>query len=508
MFRRLFSTDQASDVPDGSTQRPMIRRLPLAFVIACACLAVPAAASAVAEPNDPYFSSQWGLKDVNAPEAWAYSTGAGVTVAVVDTGVLASHPDLAGRVVSATVANGDTDGHGTQVAGVIAADMNNGIGVAGVAPSASVLPVRAFTDADLIDVGVYLDALDQAADTGARVVNASVATDPLNPASREALTVGRAFKKVMDEHPGTLFVAAAGQTPPSGNDNDDQPVFPCSTEAANLLCVGATQPPYGDRFLQSNYGAASVDLYAPGVAIRTTTLGPDYAYATGTSFAAPFVSGEAALLLARVPQLTPQQVIGLILSTVRVNGALAGKAASGGSADAAAALAAATVDSDGDGVPDIVDHCPNESYPTADGCQGPPPPPTPTPTAYPSPSPTPNPTVTPVGRPEPVPHVKSMTTKVSKCKTSAKSCKKSATVKVKPDRTAKVSLRVERRTCDKRRRCHWTRVMTKAFIASTRGKSVVVKRPKGLAKGTYRVVAVLSSSGGAAKPVTRTFTVR
>jgi hypothetical protein len=102
-----------------------------------------------------------------------------------------------------------------------------------------------------------------------------------------------------------------------------------------------------------------------------------------------------------------------------------------------------------------------------------------------------------------------VTTKVSQCK-ARKSCKTSATVKLKPDRAAKVSVHVDQQICDTRHRCHWKRVLTQAFSASARGKSIIVRgtHKSSLKKGTYRVVAVPSSSAGTGKAVTRVFHVR
>jgi subtilisin family serine protease len=383
------------------------------------------------------------------------------------------------------------------VSGVIAATTNNGVGIAGVAPDASILPIRAFADTDSVSPTVLADALDRAADSGARVVNASVASEPMSWSWRETYTVQRLMDQVLAEHPSTLFVAAAGNGVVTGNDNDDVPVFPCSSDASNLVCVGASQPD-GKPFYASNYGAASVDLFAPGVVIRTTTLGNGYSFETGTSFAAPFVSGEAALLFAKVPQLTPEEAISLILSTARYDPDFAGKSATTGTPDAGAALQSATADEDGDGVYNVVDRCPTQAFATSDGCYQAPLPPAATPQA------TPVPTATP--KPEPVPRVRSLTAKVSRCK-AGRTCRRSVTVRVKPDRAAKLSLRVERRVCSKRR-CRWTRVLTKALSAGTRGATVVVRRAKGLPKGTYRVIAVPSSPAGTGKAVTRTFRVR
>lgn len=464
------------------------RGLLLAVVVATFACVLPAPAGAAIDPR-------WSLYAMNAPAAWPLSTGAGVSVAVVDTGVEAYHPAFGGRVSGGWGFDGTTDdlyGHGTAVAGLIAGSQS------GVAPGARIIPFRAFVDDSAVTDGArVVDALNRAGDSGARVVNASFSSESFHHGVPSSF---RQVAAVISAHPNTLYVTAAGN---ETNDNDDYPTLPCNVEAANLLCVGAYDED-GAPWAESNFGAASVDVFAPGFPINAPDIGGGYTWwFNGTSMAAALVSGEAALLFARVPRLTPAQAMGLILGSSRRVSAFETKSATAGAPDALAALQTATVDGDGDGVPDLVDGCPGVPYATADGCA---PPPQPTPTPFPSVTPTP--TATPTPRGDALPHVKSFTTRVSKCR-DGRSCKKTATVKLKPDRAAKISLRVERQVCV-RKRCHWTRVLTKAFKASTRGAEVVVrgKKKTSLPKGTYRVVAVLSSSAGAAKPVTRRFQVR
>jgi subtilisin family serine protease len=483
-------------------RRRLLVALPLAFLL------VASVAAADPPANDPLFDSQWGLQssndyDINGPEAWGISTGAGVAVAVVDTGVMAEHEDLVDRVIGGgwgfDGTTEDSFGHGTEVAGIIAATRNNRVGIAGVAPDASILPFRAFADEnDVPDPNQIVEGLDRAGASGARVVNASFSTAPMPAGDPDTRATAHAIEKVLAAHPGTLFVTAAGN---EGNDNDKTPVFPCSADAPNLLCVGAYTSA-NRRWRYSNYGAHTVDLFAPGTGILSTwTSGSGYGYDSGTSMAAPFVSGEAALLFSKVPRLSPEGAIGLILGTVRRVDAFASGSVSGGRPDAYSALVAATADRDLDGIYDVVDNCPSEPHATADGCAPPP---------APAATPAPPPVATPVPPPRraPVPRVRSLTARVTRCK-APHACRKSATVKLTPDRAANVSLVVERRVCT-RGRCRWSRVLAKAFSASTRGKTVVVrgKRSKSLAKGAYRVVAVLSSGAGSSRPATRTFTVR
>jgi len=479
--------------------------LALPFVCLAAVLAAPAAiARAIADvPNDPYFDDQWGLQDINAPAAWDLSTGAGVKVAVVDTGVRATQPDLVGHVLPGWGFDGTTDDsndHGTRVSSVIAAIRNNGKGIAGVAPDASIVPIRAFDGASTFDEDTIVQALAQAADSGARVVNASFGTVP--PLSgREAARIRAKIDGALAAHPNTLYVAAAGN---DGNDNDVDPVYPCSSDQPNLICVGAYKES-GALTSNTNYGAQTVDVYAPGESIYTASKFNIYFPDSGTSLAAPFVSGEAALLFSKVPRLSPEEAISLILGSAAPLQAGVAKAGTAGRPDALAALQAAVVDSDRDGVYDVVDACPSQAYSTVDGCDAPP---VETPTPIPTVSPAGTPTPTPTPHHEPVPRLRSVKTTVTRCKPH-RSCKRSATVKLTPDRSARVSLKVYRQVCVKRR-CRWSRVLSTSVNAGTRGARVVVRGPhkRSLKTGLYRLVAVPSSAAGTGRSAEKKFRVR
>jgi thermitase len=305
-----------------------------------------------AEPNrpvrtltsDPFWSDLWGLfnngsggarvdADIDAEQAWTVTRGSGVTVAVVDTGVQADHPDLAGRLVAGyDFVNGDSDpadgyGHGTHVAGIIAADQGNGIGIAGVAPLAQIMPLKALADTGDGTMADVIEAFDYAPDHGAQVVNASLGADG---------GVSPALDAVFAAHPDTLYVVAAGN---AGRDNDVDPTTPCVSTAPNVLCVGATDDTDA-RAGFSNYGASTVDLFAPGVDILSTYNDSWYWFMDGTSMATPYVAGAAALAFAatgkRGAQLAQQ-----ITSTVDPVSGLAGLSVSGGRLNAARAVGAA-----------------------------------------------------------------------------------------------------------------------------------------------------------------------
>src|SRR4051794_33980727 len=224
--------------------------------------------ASVQAPNDFFWSSLWGLynslgHDIDALDAWDVSRGASVTVGVVDSGVNAAHVDLAGQVGSGwdfVAPDNDPDdenGHGSHVAGIIAAVGSNDSGVVGVAPESKLLPVRALDDEGNGWMSDIASGFAYAADAGVPIVNASLDGG-----------YASAVESVIKRHPNTLFVIAAGN---HNADNDDPATadFPCAMPEDNIVCVGATDQ--ADRRASfSNYGATSVDLFAPGVNIVST----------------------------------------------------------------------------------------------------------------------------------------------------------------------------------------------------------------------------------------------
>ncbi|MDI6831131.1 MAG: DUF5719 family protein [Actinomycetota bacterium] len=243
-------------------------------------------------PDDPQYERQWYLARTAAPAAWdAGSYGEGVLVAVVDSGVDAAHPDLRGRVergfdfVDDDEDTADPYGHGTHVAGIIAAAGDNGEGVAGMAWRARILPVRVL---DGSGYGYYSDivaGIRYAADRGARVINLSLGGGASSRALQEAVDYASSR--------GCLLVAAAG------NGGLDSLSYPAACEG--VLGVGATDSE--DRPASFSNRGEGLDLVAPGVAIYATYTGGRYASLSGTSMAAPQVSGTLALMLSREPGL-------------------------------------------------------------------------------------------------------------------------------------------------------------------------------------------------------------
>lgn len=282
-------------------------------------------------PNDPQFANQWGLNnsgqrikgstgvedaDIDALQGWAKTKGSSSTkIAVVDTGIQWSHPDLIRNIWANssevpgngidddlngfiddyrgwdfyhsddTVYDGADDYHGTHVAGIIGASANNAIGVTGINWSVKIMPVKFLGDGGFGTVDDEIKALGYAADNGAGIINASYGSSDYSKSEYEAINALKTR--------GILFVAAAGNW---SDNNDAAPVYPASYGLPNIISVGSSNNK-DEKSYFTNTGVNTVDIFAPGSNILSTYPTGKYDYLSGTSMAAPFITGSAGLVL-------------------------------------------------------------------------------------------------------------------------------------------------------------------------------------------------------------------
>jgi thermitase len=235
-------------------------------------------------PNDPYLGNQWAFSQLQITDLWqAASGGSGVLVAVLDTGIDQDHEDLAGKVIieinfSGSPTSDDLYGHGTHVAGIIAAYSDNGLGIAGLAPESWLMNIKVAGDGGFCQASALAIGIIWAVDHGASVINISI--EIREPSAELEGAINYAWES------GAVIIAAAG------NEGSSSPVYPAYYE--NCIAVAATTE---DDTLAplSNYGDW-VDVAAPGFNIYSTLPDDDYGYKSGTSFACAHVSGLAALL--------------------------------------------------------------------------------------------------------------------------------------------------------------------------------------------------------------------
>jgi large repetitive protein len=308
--------------------------------------------AAASVPSDELFADQWSLANDNVlgiQSAWDVTTGGGQLVAVIDTGADLDHPDLRDdlwRNADEIPGNGidddgngyvddvngvdlvnrdgdpsDDNGHGTHVAGIIAARNQNRIGVVGVAPRAKVMIIKALGADAVGSAATMAEAVHYAASNGARIINMSVSGPGRSQAFEEAVQAA--------SDAGILMVAAAGN---SGHDIDQQPEYPSSFGASHLISVAATGR-NGKLIGISNRGTGTVDIAAPGQSILSTASDGDYELRTGTSMAAPHVAGTLALLQAARPDLGADALQAALLGSAK-----RGVAVASGTLDVAGAM--------------------------------------------------------------------------------------------------------------------------------------------------------------------------
>ncbi len=286
--------------------------------------------------NDPFFTTdplndnkQWYLAKTKVPGAWSFSKGSSsVKVAIVDTGIHATHLDLNdGRVVAGfdvvegkpipAASDSDDNGHGTAVAGVIGAIPNNGKGLAGINWQVSLIPVKALEANGSGSISDIATGIVWAAENGANIINLSLG----GPGFGNDQTLNNAIIYAFNK--GALIVAAAGNDlSDHGISLDSDPVYPiCADGGANMVIGVAATDPFDQKAGFSNYGVNCVDISAPGKKILTTAFLPNdpsdniLIYGSGTSLATPIVSGVAALLKASNPNLSNTDLRNILLKT-------------------------------------------------------------------------------------------------------------------------------------------------------------------------------------------------
>ena len=323
-------------------------------------------------PSDPQWQHAWGPKLVRAPEAWNMSTGkASTIIAIVDTGVDRTQPDLRGRVLKGwDFVNNDNNprddnGHGTAVAGVAAAAANDGVGIAGLCWHCDILPVKVLNAAGSGAHSNIAAGIIWATKHGADVINMSLA----GPSQSNVVAAAVAYAR----NHGVVVVAAAG------NEGSSRHFYPAADPG--VISVGATNS--SDRMYSWSNRGAWVKLSAPGCAL-TGKPGPAWTWWCGTSFATPVVAGIAALMKSLRPGMSRAAIERTLLSsTVKVRGVSNGRIDAARAVRTAWNLAAPS----------------SSPSPTPSATAKPTPTPTPTPKPTATPSPTATPTATPTSSP-------------------------------------------------------------------------------------------------------------
>jgi hypothetical protein len=286
---------------------------------------------------DPDLSKAWGIAKVNAPDGWKVNRGSQkIVVAVIDTGIDYNHKDLAFNVwrnpnpTNNDVAGFDfvhndglpfdDQGHGTHTAGTVGAVGGNGVGISGVTQLVSVMGVKFITSRGTGDTASAIKAIDYAVKNGAKILsNSWGGKGDNNKALYNSIEAAK--------NAGVIFVAAAGN---DGTDNDQpNPVYPASFDNENIVAVAATDEKDAIAFF-SNYGPKTTDVAAPGVNIYSLAPGDGYASHSGTSMACPHVAGALALIWAKKPNMTADEVKKALYQTVDPVPDLATKVGTGG----------------------------------------------------------------------------------------------------------------------------------------------------------------------------------
>ncbi len=351
-----LTPDETEKAIDDLKQNPLVEYVEPNYIITADVI-----------PNDPSFVNLWGLNntgqtggtsdaDINAPEAWDITTGdTTIIVGVIDSGIDYTHPDLSANMwrnpqeIPDNGIDDDDNGyiddyygydfvnkdsnpmddhfHGTHVAGTIGAVANNKVGIAGVAWNVKIIALKYLDASGRGNTADALSAIEYAVKMGVRITNNSWGSTSYSQALYDAIAAAG--------NAGVLFVAAAGN---DAVDNDLAPHYPASYDLPNIISVAATNHD-DDLSSFSNWGFNSVDLAAPGSNIFSTLPGGGYGEKSGTSMAAPHVSGALVLIWSAFPAFTPTEVKRQLIASVDRIAALSEKSASSGRLNAYNAVA-------------------------------------------------------------------------------------------------------------------------------------------------------------------------
>lgn len=275
-------------------------------------------------PNDPSWNVLWGLEKIGMPQAWDINTGsAEVKVAVIDSGVDYTHEDLSGNVDASQgydFVDDDEDpqdeySHGTHVAGTIGAETNNGVGVSGINWNIEMIPLRVLDDTNHGKNSNFIKAINWATEKNYPIANYSISSSSYSHSLEDAI----------ENYPG-LFVVSAGN---QGEDYETTPRYPGCLDISNMITVGNSKE-NDKRSSGSSYSKTGVDLFAPGNRIYSTLPENEYGNKSGTSMAAPHVTGSAALALSQNMDLTTERLKENILKSVDKKEALSDFCLTGG----------------------------------------------------------------------------------------------------------------------------------------------------------------------------------
>ncbi len=346
-----LKTDSLNEVINELRKNPAVEYAEPNYIVKAASI----------QPNDPFFNNQWGLYnqatgyDINATNGWIKTEGdTTVLIGEFDTGIDYNHPDLSENIwrnwnetpndsidndgngyiddfhgwnfISNNNDPMDDNGHGTHVAGIIGAKGNNGIGVAGVAWNCKLVPLKVLDNNGQGPMSALINAIEYCEKMNIKIINMSLGSVDSSSAEYDALNEAQNY--------GILIIAAAGNY---SENTDYSKFYPADFELPNIISVASINSS-GNLSSFSDYGMQSVDIAAPGENIYSSLPNDSYGYMSGTSMAAPFVTGEAALIKSEYKDYTNIDIKNQILNNVRLLSSLNSEVSTGGIIDLGKAL--------------------------------------------------------------------------------------------------------------------------------------------------------------------------